>query len=197
MVSAELTQRCVVAYAKHKHLKLASNDVGIPWQTVYVYLRRAGIQVTGDKLRYGSDTDRLAAIAEQHFQRLVPSAKDQNSTKFQSKVDFFVYGFGVDVKSSRLHDAGLGKSKKWAFSVKKQEAVADFFVCFAYADDSQHVVRTLLIPGEIAKHYTNISLPEWGGKWADYEVDPDSLEQFFASLKAKPDAHQKPTPIHR
>lgn len=184
MVSTDLTQCCIDAYAKHKHLKLAANDVGIPWQTVYVHLKRAGVAVTGDKLRYGSDTDRTAAVAEQHFLRLVPSATDQNAAKFQSKVDFLIHGFGVDVKASRLHGAGAGKSKKWMFSVKKQEAVADFFVCFAYTEDLQQVVRTLLIPGELARHHTSISLPENGGKWADYEVAPESLAQFFADLKA-------------
>lgn len=182
MVSTALTQSCIDAYTKHKHLKLAANDVGIPWQTVYVHLKRAGVSVTGDKLRYGSDTDRTAAVAEQHFLHLVPSATDQNAAKFQSKVDFLIHGFGVDVKASRLHGAGAGKSKKWMFSVKKQEAVADFFVCFAYTEDLQKVVRTLLIPGELARHHTSISLPEHGGKWSDYEIEPESLAQFFAAL---------------
>lgn len=179
----DITTRCIAAYEQHKHLKLAANDVGIPWQSVYVHLRKAGVPVTGDKLKYGSETDRLASRAEQNFLRLVPDAKDQNTRQFQSKVDFLVFGLGVDVKASRLHSAGAGVSKRWAFSVKKQEAVADFFVCFAYAEDSDSVQHTLLVPGEIARKHTTISLPVRGGRWRDYEVPPEDLSSFFSNLR--------------
>lgn len=54
-------QRCVEAYRQHQNLKIAAQHVGIPWQTVYVHLRKAGEPVTGNKLKYGSETDRLAA----------------------------------------------------------------------------------------------------------------------------------------
>jgi len=45
-------QAVIDAYEKHKNLKLAANDVGLPWQTVYVHLKRAGVPVVGDKLRF-------------------------------------------------------------------------------------------------------------------------------------------------
>ena len=61
----------VQAYAKHRNLKLAAGELGICWQTLYVRLKRAGVPVTGDKLRYGADRDRLGATCEAEFQRLV------------------------------------------------------------------------------------------------------------------------------
>ena len=51
-------------YEKHKNLKLAANELGVKWQTLYVQLRNRGVPITGDKSRYGSDKDRLAARAE-------------------------------------------------------------------------------------------------------------------------------------
>src|SRR5690606_22461353 len=95
-------QRCVQAYREHQNLKVAAQHVGIPWQTVYVHLRKAGEPVSGNKLKYGSETDRLAARSERIFLDLVPFAEDQNTRQFQSKVDFRVGEFGVDVKASRL-----------------------------------------------------------------------------------------------
>lgn len=178
-----IQQRCVEAYRKHKHLKLAANDVGIPWQTVYVHLRNAGEPVTGDKSRYGSDKDKLAARSERVFMSFVPNARDCNESEFQSKVDFYVNGFTVDVKASTLkRSSGKAKTRRWAFSVKKQEAVADFFICFGF-DDDMVVRRTLLIPGEVARYMTTINLPESGGKWSDYQVDPKTLARFFDDLR--------------
>lgn len=179
----EVQQACVVAYRRHKNLKLAAGDVGIPWQTVYVHLRKAGEPVTGDKLKYGSDKDKLAARGEQIFMQLVPFAEDQNQHKYQSKLDFIVRGHGVDVKTSTMKLGNkLSRIRRWAFSVKKQEVTADFMVCLCLGDDGESLSKTLLIPGEIIRKYTSISLSEQGGKWSDYEVDSHSLSDFFKSL---------------
>lgn len=180
-----IQQRCVSAYRQHRHLKLAAEDVGIPWQTVYVHLRRAGEPVTGNKLAYGSDADKLAGLGERQFLSLVPDAEDMNGRKFQSKVDFYVRGYSVDVKCSTLKLGSKGTDRRrWAFSVKKQEAIADFFVCFGF-DADKEIAACLLIPGEISRRMTTINLPESGGKWRDYEVDPGSLRAFFDSLPRK------------
>lgn len=104
-------QQCIQAYRKHQNLKIAAEQVGIPWQTVYVHLRKAGEPVTGDKCRYGSETDRLAARAEREFTRRVPFAEDQNKVKFQSKVDFLVGGYSVDVKAARLRQTSINASR--------------------------------------------------------------------------------------
>ncbi|WXL23952.1 hypothetical protein WG219_11355 [Ectopseudomonas mendocina] len=180
----DIVEQCVESYRRLKNLKLAGAEIGIPWQTVYIHLKTAGEPVTGDKARYGSDSDRLAARAERLFAELVPEAVNMNGKKFQAKMDFQVGGWGVDVKASRLNTSNRNsKTKRWAFGVKKQESVAAFFVCFCMADDDslQHV---LLIPGEIARTYQTISAAQSGSKWLDYKVEPDELAPFFENLLA-------------
>ena len=180
----DIESECIRAYRRHKHLRNAAKEVGIPWQTLYVHLRRSGEPVTGDKRRYGSSKDRLAAKAEQIFSGLVPGAIDQNRRCFQSKVDFYVGDFSIDVKAARPRKGEKRyHSRRWAFSVKKQEAIADFFVCFCLMDDLS-VKQTLLIPGEIARNYMTISVPETGGKWSDYAVATDQLNEFFQQIAA-------------
>lgn len=168
----------VAAYRKHKHLKLAASELGIPWQTLYVRLRAANEPVVGDKSRYGSETDKTAAAVERLFLKLVPDAEDMNRKKFQSKVDFSVYGFGVDVKACRAR-----KDQRMAFSVKKQRVYADFFVCFGLTEENA-IEACLLIPGEVARNHGTISLNlKRTGKWWAYEVDPGSLASFFKEMK--------------
>lgn len=181
----QIIEKCVEAYQRNRNLKIAANEVGIPWQTLYVHLKKAGEPVTGDKLKYGSSKDRLAAKSEQLFVQYVPQAKDMNAKKFQSKIDFDVNGYGVDVKSSSLKLSGHKCSvKRWAFCIKKQEMLADFFVCIGFDEEGEKHVLTLLIPGEIARKYTSISLSSRGGKWSDYQVDIADLKSFFDSLGA-------------
>lgn len=169
------TAACVESYRRLKNLKLAGAELGLPWQTVYVHLRKAGEPVTGDKSRYGSDKDRLAAKAEAEFKRLVPWADDLNRSSFQSKVDFIVDGFGVDVKSSTR------RNDRWAFSLKKQELLADFFVCFAYSADDSYTV--LLVPGDVCRKYQSMCISSrTRTKWWDYQINPDQLAGFFREL---------------
>lgn len=176
------TEQCVQAYRKHKHLGLAATDVGIPWQTVYVHLKRAGEPVCGDKSRYGSDTDKLAAKAERIFKELVPYAKDQNRAKFQSKYDFIVKGYKIDVKCSTLRPSSKGsQSLRWAVSVKKQESDADFFVCIFFSKEEKN--KYALIPGELARCRSTINFNKnKTGKWWAYEVKESEIKQFFDSL---------------
>jgi len=175
-------QKCIEAYAKHKNLKLAGQEIGLAWQTVYTHLRNAGVPVTGDKARYGSETDRLAAKGEAYFQSLVPLAEDQNKKRFQSKFDFLVNGHKVDVKSSNQRRSNIKcKVLRWAFCSKKQESVADFFVLIGYENDAP--AHIWLIPGEISRMYTTISISAGKkGKWWDYEVKPADLAEFFNQL---------------
>lgn len=181
-----IQEQCITAYRQHRNLKRAAGDVGIPWQTVYVHLRRAGEPVTGDKSRYGSDSDKLAAKGEQLFQSLVPGATNHNERQFQSKLDFSVRGYGVDVKISTLRLSSKAcKVRRWAFCTKKQEMAADFVVCFGIAEDGESLAKTLLIPGEIIRKYMTISISEAGGKWDDYSVEAGELDAFFAGLPIK------------
>lgn len=172
----DIQDKCVQSYRRIKNLKLVGEELGIPWQTVYVHLRAVGEPVTGDKLRYGSDTDRFAARAERKFNELVPFAISQNEKKFQSKVDFMVGDSTIDVKAANL------KNNRWSFSLKKQENIADFFVCFAFSDDGTY--RVVMIPGDVCRNIQTISLGVKGStRWWDYEISPSELTDFFKSIR--------------
>jgi hypothetical protein len=174
-------------YRELKNLKLVADDIGMPWQTVYWRLKRAGEPVTGDKARYGSDTDRLAARGERWFGTVIPEAKDQNAVAFQSKVDFIVRGRRVDVKTSRP-SLTPRRVIQWSWSIKKQESVADFFVCLALTSraDDAGVHRALLIPGELARKYQTIRASHDGqkmtGKWSAYACTSAELRNFFLEI---------------
>lgn len=173
----------IKAYEKHKNLKLAANELGMKWQTLYVALRKLGVPVTGDKARYGSDRDRLAAQAELEFKRLVPFAQCQNDIKFQSKFDFLVGKEKIDIKAATARQ-GCKRfiAKRWAFSVKKQEFCADFIICFAMMETGY---RLFLIPGECVRNYQTISISTAQaskGKWLQYEISQIDLVEFFEAL---------------
>lgn len=175
-------QACIEAYKKHENLKLAAAEVGISWQTLYTRLVKNGIPVVGNKEKYGSDKDKLAAKSESDFLTYVPSAKDCNEKKFQSKVDFNAYGLLIDVKASTLRISNKRSAKKrWAFSIKKQEIIADYFVLFAY-DDNIKIKHCFLLPGEIVRKMSTISINESGGKWMDFKIEPEELDSFFLDV---------------
>lgn len=81
---------CIDSYSRLKNLKLVGNELKIPWQTVYVILKKAGVNVVGDKARYGSVSDRLASYAENMFKIDVPNAVDNNDLKYQASIDFYL-----------------------------------------------------------------------------------------------------------
>lgn len=162
------------------NLKLAASELGVAWQSLYVRLKQMGEPVTGDKLRYGSDRDRLGAMGEQEFIRLVPFAVSRNTFKYQSEYDFDVLGKKVDVKTSyprqlnRKYDA-----KSWAFSFKKQSLICDFICCFCMNEDKS-VRHVLLIPSEFFIGLQTVSVSCQGGsKWLDYTVNANDLAGFF------------------
>lgn len=183
----EKIKACVISYEKHKNLKIAGSELNIPWQTVYVYLKEAGISVTGDKKRYGSTTDKLAREYEDRFKLIVPEAIDNNKSQFQSTVDFFVGSISVDVKVSRLQGAGItprGKSfaSRWAFCISKQKDVADIFVLFALNenDDIEHIFA---IPNDVAVNHSTISIPlSMRSKWSEFKINQDELRSFLVEL---------------
>jgi hypothetical protein len=171
------------AYNKHKNLKISAAELGMPWQTLYVKLKKEGVAVTGDKLRYGSDRDRLAALAESEFKRLVPNAKDMNSVAFQAKYDFEVSGIKVDVKASMPRRLSKKyQAKSWAFSFKKQSLLCDFICCFCM-NEERAVQRVLLIPKEFFEGLQTISVScEGQSKWLEYEMPAEELSSFFKSI---------------
>ena len=175
-----------ITYNKHKNLKLAAAELGLCWQTLYSRLKNQGVPVTGDKLRYGTDRDRLGALAEAKFQELVPFANDKNKSKFQSKYDFDVLGYKVDVKSSMpraIHKPY--RSLSWSFSFKKQSLIADFVVCFCL-DESRAIEHVLLVPSEFFAGLQTVSVSRCGdSKWLDYSVEQSELAEFFRALPSR------------
>ena len=176
-------------YEKHKNLKLAANEIGVKWQTLYYHLKENNIPVTGDKSKYGSATDKLAAKAELYFKELIPYAKNNNDYQYQAKVDFMVGNLKVDIKSSELHFSSKKfKSKRWAFSVKKQEFQADFIVAFGYENDN---VTIFLFPSETIRYFQTVSINPYGkSKWLDYSVTKDELIEFFGMYNSSPNREE-------
>lgn len=172
------------AHAKHKNLKLAASELGVPWQTLYVWLKKEGIKVTGDKLRYGSDRDRLAAFAEDLFKRLVPWAVSRNDLKYQAKWDFDVGSLKVDVKSSMPRQLNKKyQAKSWSFSIKKQALVCDFICCFCLSEDKS-LRHVLVVPKEFFDGLQTISVScDGASKWLDYSIQEDQVSSFFSSLQ--------------
>ena len=172
-------------YGKHKNLKIAAQELGMKWQSLYVQLRKEGVPVTGDKSRYGRPSDQLAAKAEAIFQGLVPDALDKNAEKWQSKYDFLVNGrHRVDVKASnRNRQSQQSKAFRWSFLFTKQAYECDFFCCFCLAEDGESVSKILLIPHELVEGMQTMSVPcASKGKWGDFEIPSDEISKFFLEL---------------
>jgi hypothetical protein len=182
MAGDDITARCVEAYGRLKNLKLVGDEVGIPWQSVYLRLKSAGVPVVGDKARYGSEKDKLAHKAEREFERLVPFARNNNKVRYQPRVDFDIGPYGVDVKAARAHRSNARfKSKRWEFCIKKQEMCADFVVGFGYRAEGGYDL--FLFPGEVIRHYSTVSVQATGRtKWRQYQIQPDELRPFFESM---------------
>tara|TARA_R110002020_G_C16063712_1_gene755675 strand:- start:27 stop:599 length:573 start_codon:yes stop_codon:yes gene_type:complete len=180
-------EACVASYKVNKNLKLVGSELGIPWQTVYVYLKEAGVQITGDKKRYGSTSDKLAREYEDKFKQIVPQAIDNNQSQFQSTVDFFVGSISVDVKVSRLQNSGKtpkGKSfaSRWAYCISKQKDIADVFVLFAL-DGNDDIKHIFAVPNDVAVNHSTISIPfSMRSKWAEFKIDQSEVREFLVEL---------------
>lgn len=179
-------------YDKHLNLKLAAQELGMKWQTLYWNLTKVKHPVTGNKEKYGSLTDKFARSVEQKFNTLIPYAEDLNNDKFQTKIDFKIKGLYVDVKASTKKDGyknvpNKNASLRWAFSCKVQEEThADYLVCYCYSgvdvDNAGDVEKILLIPYEFFKNMQSISVSCKKSKWFDFEVTEAELKEFFDSF---------------
>ncbi len=174
----------IAAYKKHEQLFAAAKELDMPWQTMYWRLKRAGIEVNGNKARWGSARDKFGARGEMLFKELVPFAEDQNAGAFQSKVDFIVNGFSVDVKcAKRKRSSSRFQSKRWAFSLKKQIETADFYVCMAYDEAGDQLQAVYLLPRDLIGAMHTVSIPCSGkSKWSNYRVDHQGLSSFFGEM---------------
>lgn len=170
-------------YAKHMNLKLAANELGVNWKTLYVRLKNQGVKIIGDKLRYGSDRDKLGAYGEQLFLGFVPCANNENLKQFQAKYDFSVLGYKVDIKAGRPRQLNKKFPQlAWSFSFKKQSMICDFVVCFCLNEDKS-INKVLLVPKEFFEGLQTVSVSMNGhSKWHDYSIEPSELQDFFTSL---------------
>lgn len=170
------------SYEKHKNLKLAACELSIPWQTLYVKLKKEGVNVTGDKSRHGSSGDKLAAMAEGEFSKIAPFAKNMNEKMYQSPHDFEIGDLKIDVKCSMPRILNKkSSSKSWSFSIKKQTFTCDFICCFCKKDDKS-TEKILMIPREFFEGIQTISVGCNGkSKWFDYEISKPDLHSFLDS----------------
>lgn len=169
-----------LAYQKHMNLRLAAQELGMSFQTLYFRLRKQGVAVVGDKSRYGAAKDKLGALGEQYFASFVPCAKNMNGLQFQAKHDFEVAGQKVDVKASKPNPAGhKSGARRWAFAFKRQTYTSDFHVCFCLHYDAT-IAKTLLIPTALVEGIQTVSVAVSGqSKWLEFEVTTDELTRFF------------------
>lgn len=182
-----ISAMCIESYGRLKNLKLVGEELRIPWQTVYVHLKKSGVKVTGDKARYGSATDRISVIGERRFKHSVPIAIDNNDLAYQATVDFTIGTIKIDIKTARIKRRKHNRTAKplspiWGFCINKQLDIADFFVFYAL-DESNQVKHVFLMPNEVVTSCSTISVPEsLASKWADYEVNESDLLPFFKAI---------------
>lgn len=182
----EKSKACLESYSRLKNLKLVEKEISIPWQTVYWHLKKAGVNVVSDKSLYGSTKDKFAHIGEQFFNKLIPYAENQNLISFQPKIDFIVKGYGVEIKSAKFTSSG--KNKRWAFSLKRQKKVADFFILMAFNELENEILHYFLIPNELLKkEIQTISVPQDVNrtKWRDFLISREELKDFFDMIDSK------------
>lgn len=184
MISKDDVAKMKESYTRLKNLKLTAEETGIPWQTVYWWLKKEGVEVTGDKIRYGGDSDKIALIGELYFKNLFPDAVYENENKFQAKCDFSLYGNTVDIKTSSLrhHKSRSGNIvKRWGFNCfNNDEEPIDFFVCFCLKENGKDIEKILLIPSELVVTKTGgLSVSALGSKWDSFTVSEEDLVDFF------------------
>lgn len=170
-------------YAEHQRLHTVGEVLGIPWQTVCWWLKKEGVSVTGNKARYGGNSDKIAVIGENLFGKLGTDAINQNNLQFQSKYDYILGDLKIDIKTGFLRDQkGRGNSKitRWAFCTKVQQK-ADYLICYCLSGtlDEYRVEYILLIPAEFIGEIQTISVSPRNSKWLNFTVSEDELKSFL------------------
>jgi len=170
---------CKKEYEELPNIKLVANKTGIKWQTDYWYLKKDGVEVRGDKALYGSTKDRFAHKGEEYIQKILPSAINQNLYSFQPKIDFLIGDKSLEIKSSKLEAT---KVNRWAFSLKKQKKLADYFILLAFDSEGNDVIHHFMIPNELlTENLQTISISKnvTKSKWSDFLIPKEELIEFF------------------
>ncbi len=170
-------------YSEHQKLQTVGDILNIPWQTVYWWLKKEGVSVTGNKEKHGGTKDQIALIGEKLFAKINDKAVDQNKLMFQPRFDYLLGDLKLDVKTSFLRDQRSKSGKvnlRWAFNCKKQQE-ADYLICYCLSGDLNNYVveNILLIPNEFIQDMQTVSVSPKTSKWLDFEVSEDELRKFF------------------
>lgn len=187
-MSPENVELIKSTYSKLKNLKLTAKEINIPWQTVYWWLKKESIEVTGDKKRYGGTSDQIGIIGEALFAASCPFAINRNSEKFQAECDFMVKDVKVDIKTSTIRSyASRGKPEntcyRQAFNPNYKHPI-DYMVCYCLDGDADDYVvkHILLIPQEIIDGKSTVSVTCSKSKYFDFKVTEQELVDFFAAF---------------
>lgn len=172
----------LAAYRLFGSVKEACKETGCPPYIAYIWLTKAGMLNSKDRIQYGGRSQREGASAEQEFQRLVPDAMDCNAHMALNNPghDFMLGQIKVDVKFS-----AIGTRGNWHFDVQRnrpgmrnrKDALPDFFVVFAtegkFIKDGY---RLFLFPRDMVKSQRSVRwTPEVPSCWFDFEVEPEAL----------------------
>ena len=118
----------VEVYKKYNNdFEKAVEESGLPPFIAFIKLARAGVVTINDKIKFGTTAQKLGAMAEEEFQKLVPEAINYNDVvKINNEFfDFKYKDVTIDVKYSSLHKRG--NYSYWNF---RANTTADLFVCF-------------------------------------------------------------------
>lgn len=183
----ETVDKMVSLYQEIKNLKLVGKEMDIPWQTVYWWLKKEGVSVSGNKSLYGGTKDQIGLIGERLFRKSFPDAEDQNDKSYQPLFDFMLRGLKIDIKTSFPRDSKARGSKvlyRWGFNTKRQQS-ADYIICYCMSGDFENyeLAKILLIPNEFINNIQTVSVSCQGfSKWLEFEITEDELKSFMDSL---------------
>jgi hypothetical protein len=175
-----------VLYSEHQRLHTVGDMMNIPWQTVYWWLKKEGVSVTGNKEKHGGAKDQIAIIGEKLFAKISDKAVDQNKLMFQPRFDYLLDNLKLDVKTSFLRSQCSRGGKinlRWAFNCKKQQE-ADYLICYCLSGGLENYVveNILLIPNEFIQGLQTISVSPRTSKWLDFGVSEGELKKFFTEF---------------
>lgn len=170
-------------YSEHQRLHTVGDILNIPWQTVYWWLKKEGVSVTGNKQKHGGDKDQIALIGEALFAEVCTKAVDQNKLMFQPKFDYLLGELKLDVKTSFLRSQSSRNGNinlRWSFNCRKQQE-ADYLICYCLSGETDNpiVENILLIPNEFIQGMQTISVSPRKSKWLEFKISVQELTNFF------------------
>lgn len=185
----EIVDKIISLYSEDHNLKVVADKMDIPWQTIYWWLKKEGVSVSGNKSKYGGLKDKIGLIGENLFKESFPAAEDQNELSFQPEFDFLLGGLRLDVKTSFPRDMKArttGVKYRWGFNTRRQQEV-DFIICYCLNGDvdSWELQHILLIPNEFLQGIQTISVSceqRTRSKWMDMKVRNEELVEFLNSF---------------